>query len=95
MAMKPLPKLIIIAVVVGGIGVAANKFLNTTPSIVVPPAPTVEQSAPPPVHPALVEREQPGVVTAAHPAVITPPVPQPASPDPSKDRGLANLLQSR
>jgi Rieske Fe-S protein len=90
MAMKPVPKLILIVAVVGGIGYAVNHFV-TLPK--APTAPVAE--APSPVIAA-----QPAVqpVQASVAAPQSEPVPEPAvrpTQDPSVDRGLNNLLRNR
>lgn len=96
MAMKPIPKLIVIVGAVAAIGYGVNKTVQLS-TLTAPPAPApvaveqlVQQYAP------VVERA--GVVTAESPRVVVETTPEsvPVAPttDASQDRGLKHLLRN-
>jgi hypothetical protein len=93
MAMKPIPKLILIVAVVGGLGYVVNQFVTlpkAPPAAVDVPTPTV---APTPVPPQPIQ-PTPSLV-AAPPSDPTPDPATRPTQDPSVDRGLNNLLRTR
>ena len=91
MAMKPLPKLIIIGIAAAAAmyGIYSYKLMPSTTT-------AVSVSAPVPAEKVATPVEQPGVVRseAPTPPAVVEAVPTPPN-DPSQDRGLNHLLRNR
>lgn len=96
MAMKPIPKLIVIVSVVGVIGFGINKTFQL--SNLAAPTPTAAQpAAEQTVSQPTPSVERPGVVYSEAPRPVPEPVaevPAPPAADASQDRGLKHLLRN-